>query len=167
VVALNAAKNYPCMFMLFVKPNKEQLLENFIKVPNVFCIHQQAVAICVMAGKFFHEVLQMAVNYTDPIENLLDPLMSLMTHPSLEVQVSCLPKLGSILNIINKYFKHKVLQAHKIDMEKFSLKDLSQVAEIELSVLKLNHLTLVLLKLEETIVSNPVKHWRQINEYYY
>lgn len=121
IVRFNAAKNFPCMFMMFAK--NESNLEYLIKTMSSFCRPSQSPKISCLTGKFYHDVLQMAVNYSDPFETFTTPLINLLENSAFDVKVSCLSKLGSILNIFNRYFKNKIQINESNSYDKFSQKD--------------------------------------------
>jgi hypothetical protein len=74
-----------------------------------FCQPDMCDDLTILVGTFFHEILIIAVdNSKNPIE-LVDPLVNLMSNECVDVQSSILPNLGLILNNLNRFFKHEII----------------------------------------------------------
>jgi len=81
------------------------------------------------------------------------------------VQRSVLDNLALSVSLLNKYFKFQVI--HDLwDMEKFSLKEAQNEPDVEKYALPLWELTVGIVSLEQRIMGNPTKNWREIKEIY-
>lgn len=96
----------------------------------------------------------------------MEPLCELLTNSDFDIQVSCLPQLANLVNILNKYFKHKVI-GEQYEIEKFSMKVCHLNFDVEYRAEKLLLLTKAIAGLEEAIFQNPAKNSKVLREYYY
>lgn len=108
----------------------------------------------------------LSVNYTDPIDTLVEPLCDLLMNSDFEVQTACLPQLANIVNILNKYFKYKVI-GDQYELEKFSLKICHLNFDVEYKAEKMFSLTKAIVCLEEAIFQNVTKNNKILKMYYY
>lgn len=100
----------------------------------------------------------------DPFD-LVDPLLKIMNNDNFEIQCAILPKLAIIVNKFNIYFKHEIL-GEVWDLEKFSIKEAAIDFDLEPKSSKMMDLTRAIYELEKAIMSNWIKHWREIKQFY-
>ena len=94
----------------------------FIALLNSLCDPLQEPELKAIVGRFYHEIMNILEQRDLDCIEFVDPLVKLLKCDDYNVQVSVLPYLGRILNILNTCFKNKVL-LDLWDLEKFSLKE--------------------------------------------
>lgn len=79
--------------------------------------------------------------------DFIHPLINSLKSDDLEIKLSVLDKLGESVNILNRYFKHKIV-GDLWEMELFSLKEAVTESDVEKSANMLYEITLGIISLE-------------------
>ena len=119
----------------------------------------------IIIGNQFHEIFKIcAQQELDPFE-FISGYLNIILSDLPEIQFSALKNLGHSVNYLNKYFKDFVI--HELwDSEKFSLKEAQNEPDVEKYTLQLWDVTHGILALENQIVGNITRYWREMTTLY-
>jgi hypothetical protein len=96
----------------------------------------------------------------DPFD-FTHPFLNILLSDLSDVQFTILKNLGVSVNYLNKYFRDVVI--HELwDAEKFSLKEATNEPDVEKYALLLWDVTHGILTLENQIMGNITKFWREM-----
>ena len=99
--------------------------------------------------------------------DFINPLINLLQSDKIEMKLSVLDNLGETVNILNKYFKDKVV-GELWEITSFSLKEAITEPDVEKPANLLYDVTLGIISLEQMLLENNSsnKHWRSIKMLY-
>lgn len=84
-VQLNAVKNFPCMFQLFVDSQDDKSISHFLTLLNHYCDKPENELVALTAGTFIHEIINLCeMKKLDPIE-FMEPIVKLLKSTKYKV----------------------------------------------------------------------------------